>query len=52
MCHLAASTKEIMKLIEINLTNLQVIIHLSDIVDILFALFPATGEKDFIIYTR
>lgn len=41
-----------MKLIEINLTSLQVIIHLSDIADILFSLSPAAGEKDFIIYIR
>lgn len=34
------------------LTSLQVIIHLNDIADILFALSSATGEKDFIISTR
>lgn len=34
------------------LASLQVIIHLNDIADILFALSPAAGEKDFIISTR
>lgn len=42
----------IMELKEIKLTSLQVIIHLSNIADILFALSPATGEKDFIISTK
>lgn len=34
------------------LTSLQVIIHLNYVADILFALSPAAGEKDFIISTR